>query len=168
MKQLTVANWNEADSASTVFSVADRGVPRKVTGDDVARVLLNRRLARNVPPEVRELFNAAVGIGVYGWFYYPLFAISADQLRRVADRAAQLRVEELGGPFGRPFAERLKWLERQGALSEDQHYGWTQTRLRRNEGSHPAKFQRLEMPIQLMSVIVLIADRIEALWEGRA
>jgi hypothetical protein len=164
-KRLTVDNWCEPDSASTVFATLDEAGARPADGDDVVRLLLRRRLKTTVPLEVRELFDAAVGLGLYGWFYYPLFLLSADQLRRAADRAVQLRVRELDGPSTESFVVRIRWLHEQRVLNDDEQHGWTQTRLLRNEGSHPKDFQPVHTPIDLANVIGMLAERIETLWE---
>jgi hypothetical protein len=47
-----------------------------------------------VPGEVREMWEAARGLLLYGWFFYAIYAIGEHELRRVADAAVLHRYQQ--------------------------------------------------------------------------
>src|SRR6202042_2696215 len=68
------------------------------TGEGWAERFLAVDLAPAVPSEVRDMWEAARGLLLYGWFYYAIYAIGEHELRRVADAAILHRYQQAGGP----------------------------------------------------------------------
>ena len=100
VKHLTTGNWLEPDPICLKFvevnlATAERRPP---TGEGWAVRFLAVDLAPTVASEVRDMWEAARGMLLYGWFYYAIYAIGEHQLRRVADAAVLHRYQQAGGP----------------------------------------------------------------------
>lgn len=142
-----------------------------MTGGSWARLFLSVKLNGKVPPEVRDLFAAARGALVYGWFFYPLLAIGEQQLHRVADAAIAHRYRALGGPLTRggrlpSLARRIRWLIAEGVIPEEMARRWDAIRELRNIGSHP-EFQMLHLPGDALESLAIVADSVDALFVTR-
>jgi hypothetical protein len=170
-KRLTVGNWSSPDPVGAAFADTNlaTGAQRPMTGDRWAEMMLAVELDVGVPLEVRDLWQVARGVLVYGWFFYPLYALGDEQLHRVADAAILCRYAQLGGPViarsGRPpnFARRLRWLLDQGHISKHLERRWQAIRELRNLGSH-AECQWLQMPMGSVSTLRILAVEINALF----
>lgn len=78
-KELSAANWLEADPTSTLFWRESRLVgPMMMDAQSWARSFLAVELKQHVPEDVRELFAVARGAVLYGWFFYPLFRVGSS------------------------------------------------------------------------------------------
>jgi hypothetical protein len=166
-KDLTPDNWDEPDEVSQAFirlSPVDGVVG--MSGGDWARAFLRVELSPGIPDEICDLFAAARGVLVYGWFFYPLFVLGEDQLHRVAEAAAKRRYRDLGGTRARPtFAEAIEWLVKRGAIRSDEERRWTAMRDLRNTGSHP-DFQMLMPPGEALETLSIVADAVNELFAG--
>lgn len=164
-KTLTVGNWQLPDGTSTQFSLPDDElVIQAMGGDDWARAFLAVELGDHVPDDVRDLFDAARGALVYGWFFYPLFRLGEEQLARVAETAARTRYTELGGPRSRPgFADVLESLSENQALPVGAEARWHNYRKMRNLVSHPS-YQGIVPPGHALRALRTVADDINALF----
>ena len=120
------------------------------------------------------MWEVARGSLLYGWFYYPLYALGEHELRRVADAAALHRYRHAGGPplkkpdqQGKPrwpsFKARVAWLGDQGILPQQSRGRWEAIVDLRNEGSH-ATFRHLVMPIDALRTMEMLAQEIGGLF----
>jgi hypothetical protein len=139
-----------------------------MNGDDWAREVLAVELAETVPADVRSLFEVARGTVLYGWFFYPMYALGDAQLHRVADVALAHRYRELDGPLtkgGYPpsLARRIKWLTDDGVIPEDARQRWDAIRELRNIGTH-TDFQMLHAPGQVLRTLNVVAESVSALF----
>lgn len=100
VKHLTASNWLEVDPICQKFEELNpaTGQRRSATGEAWAARFLAVDLAPTVPIEVRDMWEAARGMLVYGWFYYAIYAMGEHQLRRVADAAILHRYQQADGP----------------------------------------------------------------------
>lgn len=170
-KHLTVSNWAEPDEVSSSFAAFDlvNGRQEDLSPDDWAERFLAIELSPLVPDAIRDMWGVARGVLLYAWFFYPLYALGEDQLRRVADAAVLLRYQSAGGPRdprsgGWPsLKRRLDWLIERGIISRRVEQRWNATRNLRNYGSH-ATYARLEMPIGALQSLTILADEINALY----
>jgi hypothetical protein len=162
IKELTPTNWREPDPVMSAFGRLDpdRGV-MPMLAEDWASLIMEVDINPLAPEEIRILFAVGRGTMLYGWFYYPLYAIGEDQLHRVAECAVSHRFTELGGPAkARTFAARIRWLNQQGVIPDDEVHRWDAIREIRNIGSHP-DFQRVGPPGQALSTLKIIAQSID-------
>lgn len=134
-----------------------------------AEQFLAVELEQHVPAEVRELWEVARGVLLYGWFFYPLYMLGEEQLRRVADAAVLHRYRQLDGPPDEQtgespsFARRLRWLFDHGHVDRELESRWQATRDLRNLGSH-SDFQSLQMPHGSLSTLRVLAKEINTLF----
>jgi hypothetical protein len=165
-KQLTPDNWAEPDPVMRHFSrIPKEGLPRQATADDWVLSFLRLELTEAVPRNVRDLFEVARGVCLYGWFFYPLYQIGEDQLFRVVDAAVGAKCEQAGGPKARTsFAARIDWLLKQGMILEEERIRWDALRNLRNFASHP-EMQMIHPPGSVLMSFQLAVLQINALFE---
>lgn len=135
-KDLNASNWREPDKVSTVFVAG---------GDDWARLVLSQTLSERVPVDVRNLWDVARGLVLYGWFFAPLYAVGNDQLHRVIDAATDHAYRQFGGPSVDdgyvPFQSRIEWLVAQRYIDPSLAGWWMVVKDLRNYLSHPTQLQ---------------------------
>lgn len=142
-KRLKVENWQEPDPTLSIFrrlSLRD-GSTQTISGDDWAGRILIVELNERAPLEVRRLFAVARGALVYGFFFYPLYTLGAEQLFRVADVAVGYKCQELGMSSTKAhrlhFEERVAHLVKEGIITPSARHGWDALRQLRNVATHP-------------------------------
>jgi hypothetical protein len=170
-KRLTVDNWREPDEAAHAFREINlaTGERREATADRWAERFLAVELSLQVPDAIRDMWVVARGMLLYAWFFYPLYALADDQLHRVADAAVLLRYQQADGPLdGRSgdwpaLKARLDWLIAQGIIDKTVEQRWDAIRNLRNYGSH-ATYARIEMPIDALQSLGILAKEIDALY----
>jgi hypothetical protein len=131
-KQLTADNWLKPDPASTVFvTLQPDGQTRPTSAEEWLEFMLEPQLGANVPEDVRRLFEAARSAMAYGYLFYPLYTLAAEQLFRVADAAIFHRCRLLGyQERRRPGKQRdsldmkITWLTQQLRWSEEEQQQW--------------------------------------------
>ena len=133
-------------------------------GDDWAALFLPPGLSATVPLHVAQLFEVARGCALYGFFFYPLYALALEKLWRAADVACSARFQADGGPQSiRTFEGRINWLRDHGAFDAASAEQWHATRRRRNSASHP-EFQQLALPGEVANLVRVVALQISALF----
>jgi hypothetical protein len=168
-KELTPNNWDRPDDTSSLFvRVSPVAGVVSMNGNDWARAFLAVELAAAVPPDIRDLFAVARGTLVYGWFFYPLYALGEEQLHRVADAAVAHRYRELHGPRDKrgylpSLAKRVQWLLDKDVIAADTAPRWSAIRDLRNIGSHP-DFQMLHPPGDVLTSLETVAATVTALF----
>lgn len=140
-KRITPENWLEPDVT-------------KLFPDIPPRSWVEAHLAPNLSPQVPEdilaLFEVARGAIIYGWFFYPLLTLGAEQTQRVMEAAARQRCLELGiaqpkvnqktGRRTEPrFFEQIEALVARGTIGPGEAQRWKATRNLRNHASHPGR-----------------------------
>lgn len=184
-KFLTPKNILEPDPTSTMLVPLDprAGVGKSLDAIDWARSFLAPSLNDEVPREVRELFAAAQGLMVYGFFFYPLYALAEDQLFRVVDAAVTHRFLRAGGVLrvvrrhsvaeGRevewrespPFRTRMRFLVSQGIVSQQEEPWWLVMWELRSLSSHPT-ISRLSPQTSTLRTLLVVGEKIDALFSG--
>jgi hypothetical protein len=176
VKHLTTGNWLDPDPICLKFTEFDPATAehRQPTGEAWAQRFLAVDLASTVPSEVRDMWVAARGLLLYGWFYYALYAQGEHQLRRVADAAVLHRYQQAGGP---PLKKRdpggdtrwpdlmwrVDWLIAQGVIRTERRPRWDLIRDLRNETTH-ASIRHLTPPHEALRALDLLAREIDALF----
>ena len=82
-KTLTQQNFLERDPTLQAFFAG-------LTQTDLMDDVFAAQLSAGVPDDVKALFEGARGAMCYGFYFYPLFMLGADQLCRVAETAVRL------------------------------------------------------------------------------
>jgi hypothetical protein len=146
-RELTLENWTEPDPTNKVFGRMSPvlGVgPRSMSGDDWARAFLAVELKQHVPNEIRELFDVARGAMLYGWFFYPLFALGEEPLYRVLEAAVRARYRQIGGQKQEPrFKEAIDFLVENDVIPKPDREHWDAARELRNAASHREQHEAL-------------------------
>jgi len=165
-KKITLANWLERDDALTgLLRPSSNGTYILLSGKDYLEDICRPSLGDNVPEELHELFEVARGAMSYGYFFYPLFTLAAEQLFRIAERAVAMKCETIGAPKSRDtFERRIAYLYEQAILSEEDKKRWDGIRELRNRSSHPDQ-QDILPPAMTIRLITTLAERINALYE---
>lgn len=142
-KQLTVENFQQQDPTLSIFarlSLQD-GSTRTLTVDDWAEKVLAVELSDHVPLEVQRLFAVARGAFIYGYFFYPLYTLGAEQLFRVAESAVRYKCKDAGLAVDKveklSFFEGVKHLVNEGVIPHEEQCSWDALRNLRNLTSHP-------------------------------
>lgn len=166
-KKLTRGNWRSPDSFNDYFIKINfhTGEEFKITDDERAKEFLEIELAASVPIEVRRQFETARGAMLYGCFFYPLFALGADQLLRVAESAVTHKCLIRGlTKKSAKYEVNLQKLKDAGCLTADEHDEWELLRKIRNEFSH-SKIQTIFPASQAVSILGTVANKINRLFQ---
>lgn len=164
-KEISPSNWLERDDALKEFvQITPEGQVQPITSDDYLRYILKPKLLESVPTDVRALFEVARGAMAYGYFFYPLYTLAAEQLFRVAETAVTHKCKTSGAPKSRnTFEKRIGWLVDKGVIPSSERVRWDATRELRNMASHP-KCQTILTPGNTMGLLENIATQINSLF----
>lgn len=172
MKQINRSNWLEKDSLNNFYGMyRPRKQPDLTEAEEWVVDVMQPTLLDCVPTGVCNLFEAARGIVVYAYYFYPLHALGTQQLSRVAETATDVKYEALGGPKKVPkgknnmmreatWEDKIDWLDKQGKLHPNI---WHMLRKWRNSHSHPS-FQELFGSKDSLMFIQRIAQMINGLF----
>ena len=166
-KEITQSNWLEPDDVLKGFvRISSGGQAQPITGDDYLRDILRPKLLESVPTDVRALFEVARGAMAYGYFFYPLYTLAAEQLFRVAEAAIAHKCEALEAPKSRStFKKRVNWLVDEGVIPRPEFIRWDAIRTLRNAASHP-EGQSILTPGNAIRLLEGIAGQINSLFSG--
>ena len=165
IKKLTEANWLEPDKATAIWARMTMGLaPHSVAAANYLDMLSEPELSQNVPREVKRLFETARGATAYGWFFYPLFALAAEQCYRVIETAVSEKCLQMDGPPRRtPLKRKVDWLIAKGVIPKEKKSVWNALRELRNTVSHP-EYQCIYDPGQSVGTLHTCADNINSLF----
>lgn len=166
-KEITPSNWLEPDDVLKGFvRMSPDGEPRSITGDDYLRDILRPELLESVPTDVQALFEVARGAMVYGYFFYPLYTLAAEQLFRVCEAAVAHKCKALEAPKSKEtFKKRIDWLVDEGIIPSSEMTRWDAVRQLRNVASHPDR-QSIFTPGNAIGMLEGIARQINSLFNG--
>lgn len=166
-KQITLANWLNPDEILKGFArMSPSGEIRQITSDEYLRDILKPTLAESVPADVRALFEVARGAMVYGYFFYPLYTLAAEQLFRVCESAVAHRCLGLEAPNSkRTFKQRIDSLVEEGIIPRSDNIRWDAIRHLRNSASHPER-QTIITPGNAIGDLENIASKINSLFNS--
>lgn len=158
-KDIDAENWLEPDPVIRHF-------PGMQNQEDYVDAILAPRLSEKVPKDVQSLFEVARGALIYGYLFYPLYALATGQLFRVAEAAVAHKCTDLGIPKGqRKFQHRIDWLVERGEIPLDDAERWHALRRLRNSASHPTS-QMILPPGMAVGILGTIAEDIKALFDN--
>lgn len=170
-KGLAADNWLTPDSTLELFVRLSVVGPIQITAEQWAERFIAVELAAAVPIEVRRLFAVARGVLVYGGLFYPLYGLGEERLFVVADAAILHRYRRAGGtrrPNGAwpRYVDRLRWLNRAGALDGAELERWQSLRELRNLAAHSEE-QTLMTPSDALRMLEVVARDINALFSEK-
>jgi hypothetical protein len=165
-KELSEDNWLKPEVFMDVFSTfTDAGTVEPITGEMWVQRMLTPKLLDTVPDDVRALFEVVRGVLVYGYFFYPLYTLGAEQLFRVGEAAISHKYNEAGGPKPKStFEKKIDWLASQNLITQSDLPAWNALRALRNLASHPMQ-QTIIMPRDAMITAMRVADQINSLFK---
>ena len=164
-KRITLENWSKPDMPAYF---------PQITEDLWLGEITKPHLGQKVPEEISALFECARGLFVYGFLFYPLCMLAAEQFHRVAEAAVTVKCKTIGLPLhwknkqGKSqsftFSDNIARLIKAKAIAKSQRTWWNGTRKLRNFASHPSR-QSLMAPGALLPIIRLTADHINDLFK---
>ncbi|HWW02799.1 MAG TPA: DUF4145 domain-containing protein [Candidatus Acidoferrum sp.] len=164
-KQITLENWLAPD------------LPHyfpEITPELRLGAVLRPKLELKVPEEVRDHFERARSLFVYGYLFYPLSTLAGEHCQRVAEAALAAKCKAIGlaaakskkngllAPFS--FSENIDRLKKAGVLSKADADWWDNTRKLRNRASH-LEGQTMLAPGFMLGTLSTIAARVNALFQ---
>ncbi|MCK4246425.1 hypothetical protein KAX14_04240 [Candidatus Bipolaricaulota bacterium] len=166
-KEITPSNWLEPDRVLKGFvRISPNGRSQPITSDEYLNHILAPKLLESVPAEVQALFEVARGAMVYGYFFYPLYTLAAQQLFRVAEAAVGYKCEALGVPKSKgTFKKRIDWLVDEGTIPEPELNRWEASRELRNVASHLDR-QSILTPGNAIGLLEGIAEQINSIFSS--
>ena len=117
-----------------------------------------------VPKEIRTMFEVAKGCMIYGVLFYPLFAMSSEQLFRLCETAVKVRAQKAGGHKDMNYVDSVDLLIREGVLMADSRQRWMAVKGLRNSSAHP-QHQMLIPPGQAINFLEGTANDISDLFK---
>jgi hypothetical protein len=165
-KKLTPENWLEPDKFNfyKVSVSLSSGQTQPIDFDERRRQTLDINLTEKAPLEVRRMFEVARGAVVYGYFFYPLYVLGAEQLFRVAEAAVTFKCEQMGAKTDKMrFIEKIKYLVSVSAVPTQEEDSWQGIREMRNAASHP-DMQTMFDSAEALFFLQLIAGKINSLF----
>jgi hypothetical protein len=163
-KRITAENWREA-GLPPLYELA--------TPENWIEAHLKPQLGANVPPDIAALFEVARGCMIYGWFFYPLLTLAAEQCYRVLEAAVRKRCEQVGIPttlqnkkgktIQTRFVDNIASLIDAGILDAAQQPRWTTIRQLRNIASHPESQMIMTLGMTI-DQLVLTTDWLNSLY----
>ena len=165
VKGVTVENWLVQDPVMVPWTRVNMvdGSSRPTTGEDWILSVNAVMLAPHVPDEIHDLFEYAKGAMGYGYFYYPLFTLVAQQLLRVADIAVDVLFDKLAVvPKPKSLDRRIVILRERWLIDDEQYFLFDMLREMRNRATHDPT-RTILMPPHAIEDIHWIAEMISGL-----
>lgn len=168
MKTITTENFLEADpSASAISNMIDAdGNISQMNAEIWAGIILEFDLKESIPEDVRNLYQTARGVYLYGYFFYPLFTLGAEQLYRVTEAAAHAKCVQLNAPKKtlERFVDHIEFLSGTGLISDQDLPIWKFFREMRNASSH-AKRQNIHTPNFFIGALREVTEEVNKLFD---
>lgn len=116
----------------------------------------------NVPADLQKLFEVSRGAMIYGWFFYPLLTVGAQQAERLLESAVWMRCKNGGWKVGN-YHNNLKTLVQHGVIAAEDESRWQAARMLRNAASHQ-KQQTIYSPGMAFGNLALTAEWLNQLF----
>jgi hypothetical protein len=134
------------------------------TGSEWVDFYRHPNLEPKVPAELVKLLEVARAAMIYGWYFYPLCTVGAEQCWRVLEAGVRLRCKQLGIPIKRTgrngresdtsFTENVDALVNNKQIRSLDRGRWDAVRRLRNSTSHPSD-QMIVDPGEAHSILEL-------------
>jgi hypothetical protein len=157
-KHLLSANWQEPDPVSVALLGS-------LGPEQFADIVLQPTLEQLIPEDVHKLFLVAQGSILYGYYFYPLYALGLQQLYRVLEAAVTHKCVLMGRNDMKNFGTKIQWLCEIGTISPADKAEWDSIRQARNLASH-LEDQMIVSPAMVINAPKVIAERINELFQA--
>lgn len=159
MKKLSLDNWDKPDEISELLPENARANTENI---------LSPQLSENVPSEIRDLYESARAIMLYGYYYNPLYKQGLEQFFRVGEAALWHKMSFLSEtPLSKEvgFQRLMNMLRNRGVINEKSYNTWETIRVLRNSSSH-AKERSLIPAETCIQVLIKLTTEINALFQN--
>jgi hypothetical protein len=146
IKRLTSLNWQQLDGTTRLL--LDITAVAKSEAEWM-RAFQCPTLNPAAPEEIRKLIEVARGAMIYGWYFYPLATLGAEQCWRIMEAGARARCKQVGivttKPIGKgklrenSFNENIDALVKHNKISTPDQTRWKCVKELRNTASHPER-----------------------------
>jgi len=166
-KEIDRQNWLEPDEISKAFAtLSSAGKIQSISGLDWLNRIVEPKLLETVPADVQAIFEVARGALVYGYFFYPLYSLGAEQLLRAADAAVTHRYNALADSKRKAtFNDRIKRLVAENVIQQANVQSWDVIREWRNYSSHP-EHQAINTPGINIRLLQMVTEKINSLFSS--
>src|SRR5882724_6665525 len=141
-----------------------------MTIEDWCAPIREPQLCRDVPAEIRDMFEIARGAMLQGPAFHPLYTLALEQVYRVADAAMRSRSLAIGVPPSpmASFSTRIHAFADAGRLSLADHRAWEVICTLRNSRSHPTEPSVLSfgIAVEMLRSITKLINGLFATPEG--
>jgi hypothetical protein len=124
-------------------------------------IMSDGRLGLAVPDVVQEQWEAAKASVIYGFYYYPLYALGCEQSLRVAESAIKLKWSEVFPDRKRPNFKNM--IEVLGESRIVDAGDWHLVRRMRNADAHPDSQTRIGLGL-VKARLEMASGAINSLW----
>jgi len=165
MKRITPSNWQLPEMPE---------IYTNMTQEIWIQEHLTPKLNPEVPENIAALYEVARGAMIYGWYFYPLITLGAEQCLRVLETAVRrccenngikTKVEGKDGKvFDTSFVKNIKALIKKGIIPAKDEKLWMAAKDIRNYASHPES-QTILPPGMTLANLKITADRLNYLFQ---
>jgi hypothetical protein len=156
VKIITIENWNEPD---------DRALPLEAkSGQGLIELILEPKLDNSVPEDIIEMFEVARSAIVYGYYYYPLYTLGAEQIYRVGESAVRHKLDSIKIKNNtQKFANCIDLLKDNLCIDMISYNRWDSVRRLRNSSSH-SKNRSIFPPIMIIGLMKVFVEETNRLF----
>lgn len=149
-KKIAYDNYYSPDEVSKLFGkISPRtGLVEKISEEDLINAIEDIQLHYIIPWEIKNMFEVAKALYVYGYLYYPFCTLASDQGLRTLEAFISHKYKICGGVettkkgMEPTFAAKINFLYKEKQLSDEQYSELNIDRRLRNVALH-SKHQRI-------------------------
>lgn len=164
-------NYYQPDAAwhGLKLSDASSGPGVNPTESDFIDAIDDVGLHYSIPLHIRNMFEIARALFVYGYLYYPFCTLAIEQSLKCLEAIVSLKYDKLGGPqfnnkgMHPPLAEKINYLYRKRVISKSQKEILHDCRQLRNMSFHPRYQQVLG---HYDGALRTLASLMNEVWQG--
>lgn len=110
-------------------------------------------LAEQVPLDVREIFETAKALYMYGHLYWTFFTVAHDYAFKALELAIKLKLEELQAEVPFNLLGKIEKIYELNLISEKEKLIYHAARLMRNDFAHPSYQSQTGHNIEIISYL---------------
>ncbi|GGH67936.1 hypothetical protein GCM10008014_49910 [Paenibacillus silvae] len=110
-------------------------------------------LSEKVPLDVREIFETAKALYMYGYLYWTFFTVAHDYAFRALELAIKLKLEERQTEVPNKLSKKIDKLFEIGLITETEKSIYHGIRVMRNQFAHPSYQSQTGHNIEIISYL---------------